>query len=335
MKDTRPKISDVARIAGVSTATVSRALSQPGLVSAETRAAVMDAVANTGYRPNEAARNLRHRRTGGIVALVPDLANPFFSQILSGIASVLGPAGYNLLIVDTRTAGADRLADCAEPSRADGLIVMDGSLPASILSGKIPTVEACEWVPGLGSARVKIDNRAAAGLAIDHLADLGHVRIGHVLGPAGNVLTEARLAGTRDRLAARGLTLAEDAIYRGDFSLDSGRIAAAQWLQQPAATRPTAIFLASDAMACGFIGEVHRHGFSVPGDVSVIGFDDIELTSHVAPPLTTIRQPRIEIGRVAAQRLLRRIEGGADDPGDAILPVELVIRASTARPATG
>lgn len=332
MSEKRPRIRDVAHIAGVSTATVSRALSQPDMVSAETRAAVMNAVAHIGYRPNVAARNLRHRRTGGIVALVPDLANPFFSKILSGIASVLGPAGYNLLIADTRSAGADRLPDYAEPSRADGLIVLDGSLPRAMLNGRIPVVEACEWIPGLGSPRVKIDNRVAAGIAIDHLADLGHVRIGHVVGPAGNVLSEARLSGTRERLAARGLALHPEAIYLGDFSLESGRAAAKSWLAQPPQTRPTAIFLSSDAMACGFIGEVHRHGISVPGDVSVVGFDDIELTSHVAPPLTTIRQPRLAIGRVAAERLLKRIEGRPDEPQDVVLPVELVIRNSTGRP---
>lgn len=344
MSEERPKIRDVARLAGVSTATVSRALSQPALVSAETRAAVMDAVARTGYRPNEAARNLRHRRAGGIVALVPDLANPFFAQILSGIASVLGPAGYNLLIADTRNAsisnagldkagaGAGRLSDYADPSRADGLIVLDGALPPAMLSGPVPLVEACEWVPGLRAPRVKIDNRAAAGLAIDHLLELGHRRIGHVAGPRGNVLSEARLAGVQDRLALRGLTLAPDALYQGDFSLESGRAAAESWLAQPAHSRPTAIFLASDAMACGFMAEVQRHGLSIPADVSVMGFDDIELTGHVAPPLTTIRQPRLAIGRIAAERLLGRIESGATEAEDIILPVELIIRASTAAP---
>ena len=331
MKHDRPKISDVARMAGVSTATVSRTLSNPGLVSEETRAVVQAAVEATGYRLNLAARNLRHRRTGGIVALVPNLANPFFSQILSGIASVLGPAGYNLLIADTRTAGAETLLDYAEPSRADGLIVLDGTLPADALRGRVPVVEACEWVPGLPAPRVKIDNRAAAGLAVNHLADLGHRRIGHVAGPRGNVLTEARLGGTEDALAARGLPFAADAIYPGDFSLESGRAAAALWLAQPGETRPTAVFLASDAMACGFIGEVQRHGLAVPRDVSVVGFDDIELIAHISPPLTTIRQPRTAIGRVAAERLLAVLagQGGAEDT---ILPVELVIRNSTAAP---
>ncbi|MGA0540658.1 LacI family DNA-binding transcriptional regulator [Neotabrizicola sp. VNH66] len=330
MKHERPRISDVARLAGVSTATVSRTLSNPALVSEETRAAVAEAIRATGYRLNHAARNLRHRRTGGIVALVPNLANPFFSQILSGIAAVLGPAGYNLLVADTRTADPETLLAYAEPSRADGLIVLDGALPAEALT-RVPVVEACEWVPGLAAPRVKIDNRAAARLAIDHLADLGHRRIGHVAGPEGNVLAEARLSGTREALRDRGLVLEEHALYPGDFGLDSGRRAAALWLAQPRGTRPTAIFLASDEMACGFIGEVQRHGLSVPRDLSVVGFDDIELIAHISPPLTTIRQPRSDIGRAAAQRLLRRIDGTEDTTEDTILDVRLIIRDSTAR----
>jgi len=325
---TNPRISDVARLAGVSTATVSRALSNPDVVNAETRAAVHAAIEAIGYRLNHAARNLRHRRTGGIVALVPNLANPFFSQILSGIASVLGPAGYNLLIADTYTAGADTLLDYAEPSRADGLIVLDGSLPADALAGR-PVVQACEWVPGLAAPRVKIDNRAAAGVAVNYLVDLGHVRIGHVAGPRGNVLTEARLGGVGDALAARGLPFPPDALYAGDFSLDSGRAAAALWLAQPREGRPTGIFLASDAMACGFIGEVRRHGLDVPGDLSVVGFDDIEMIAHISPPLTTIRQPRTSIGRIAAERMLARLRGTETrEDDDTLLPVELVIRDS-------
>ena len=328
MKHERPKISDVARIAGVSTATVSRAISRPDRVSVETRAAVQAAIDSTGYRLNHAARNLRRRRTGGIVALVPNLANPFFSQILSGIASVLGPAGYNLLVADTETAGADSLLDYAEPSRADGLIVLDGRLSADALRGRVPLVEACEWVPGLAAPRIRIDNLAAAELAIGHLHDLGHRRIGHVTGPRGNVLTESRLTGTRAALAARHLALTDDAIYSGDFSIESGQAVADTWLGQPATSRPTALFFASDAMACGFIGEVQHRGLPVPRDVSVVGFDDIELVAHISPPLTTIRQPRTDIGRRAAERLLAKIVGDPVDE-DTILPVELVVRAST------
>ena len=328
MKHERPKISDVARIAGVSTATVSRVISSPDRVSVETRAAVQAAIDSTGYRLNHAARNLRRRRTGGIVALVPNLANPFFSQILSGIASVLGPAGYNLLVADTETAGADSLLDYAEPSRADGLIVLDGRLSADALRGRVPLVEACEWVPGLAAPRIRIDNLAAAELAIGHLYDLGHRRIGHVTGPRGNVLTESRLSGVRAALTARRLALTDEATYSGDFSIESGQAVADAWLRQSTESRPTALFFASDAMACGFIGEVQQRGLSVPTDVSVVGFDDIELVAHISPPLTTIRQPRTDIGRRAAERLLAKIVGDPVDE-DTILPVELVIRAST------
>lgn len=329
MQHQRPKIVDVARLAGVSTATVSRVLSNPDVVSAETRRLVEEAIRQTGYRLNHAARNLRHRRTGGVVALVPNLSNPFFSQILAGMAAVLAPAGYNLLIADTRTEGRGSLLRYAEPSRADGLIVLDGSLPADELTRRTPLVLACEWIPGLAAPRVKIDNRHAATLAVDHLVGLGHRRIAHVAGPPGNVLTEARLAGTRQALAAHGLPAPQ--VFAGDFSLESGRHAAGEWLALPVAERPTAVFLASDAMACGFIGEVQHRGLVVPRDVSVIGFDDIELVSHIMPALSTIRQPRQAIGGHAARRLLACI-GGDVQPDDTVLPVELVLRASTAPP---
>ncbi|MFT0862021.1 LacI family DNA-binding transcriptional regulator [Ancylobacter sp. G4_0304] len=329
MQNPRPKIIDVARLAGVSTATVSRVLSHPQVVNAETRRLVEQAIRETGYRLNHAARNLRHRRTGGVVALVPNLSNPFFSQILAGMAAVLAPAGYNLLIADTRTEGRGSLLRYAEPSRADGLIVLDGSLPADELTRRTPIVLACEWIPGFAAPRVKIDNRQAAIRAVEHLIGLGHRRIAHVEGPAGNVLTEARLAGTRDALAAHGLP--EPLVLPGDFSLESGRVAAGGWLALPAQERPTAVFLASDAMACGFIGEVQHRGLNVPRDVSVMGFDDIELVSHMTPALSTIRQPREAIGRQAAHRLLARIAGDAQ-PDDTVLPVELVLRASTAPP---
>ncbi|MDF2617471.1 MAG: transcriptional regulator, LacI family [Xanthobacteraceae bacterium] len=331
MQHQRPKIVDVARLAGVSTATVSRVLSNPEIVSAETRRLVEEAIRQTGYRLNQAARNLRIRRTGGVVALVPNLSNPFFSQILAGMAAVLAPVGYNLLVADTRAEGGRSILTYAEPSRADGLIVLDGTLPAEGLTGRLPLVLACEWIPGIAAPRVKIDNREAAMMAVDHLIGLGHRRVAHVAGPRRNVLSEARLAGAERALAAHGLPA--PIVLPGDFSLESGRRAGAAWLALPPAERPTAVFLASDAMACGFIGEVQHHGVMVPRDVSVMGFDDIELVSHMTPALSTIRQPREALGRKAAQRLLDRIEGDDRDE-DTILPVELVLRASTAPPGS-
>lgn len=323
------RIRDVAQLAGVSTATVSRALSNPDMVSPATRAVVQAAITQTGYRPNEAARNLRQSRTGGIVALVPDLGNPFFAKILSGIASVLGPAGYNLLIADTHSGNPAGLAHHVDPSRVDGVINLDGTLPLALLRGSVPVVDACEWVPDLQVPRVRIDNHAAAAMAVNHLADLGHRRIGHVTGPAGNVLSLARLEGFQAAMAARGLEAGP--IYQGDFSLQSGGDSAMAWLAEPPDLRPSAMFIAADAMACGFIAQLSRHRLSVPDAVSVVGFDDIELTSLIAPPLTTIHQPRAKLGEMAARRLLAEIDGSGGAP-DCLIGVDLLIRGSTAPP---
>lgn len=329
-----PRIRDVARVAGVSTATVSRALSRPDVVSAATLETVLTAVQQTGYTINQAARNLRQQRTMGVVALVPNLGNPFFSQILAGVSAVLAPAGYNLLVVDTQGPGVGRhIARTLDRSRADGLIVFDGLLPPEDFGSDAlspPVVLACEWIDGIAAPRIRIDNVAGARMAAAHLAGLGHRTIGHLRGPQRNVLAEARANGVEQELAARGLPIRADWMLQGDFSLESGRRAACDWMAM--ADRPTGIVCASDAMACGFIGEVQRRGLSVPRDVSVVGFDDIELVAHISPALTTIRQPRHRIGETAA-RVLLALLAGADGPGgDTILPVELIERDSTGRP---
>lgn len=335
-----PRIVDVARAAGVSTATVSRVLSNSGIVSVETRANVLAAVAQTGYRINFAARNLRRRQTGGIVVLVPYLANPFFSRILSGIAHVASRAKINVLVVDTKEPrGADRqIVEYLDDNRADGLIVLDGTLPESIFSGsrRPPIVFACEWVEGHDQPSVTIDNRLGAQIAMEHLIALGHRHIGHLYGPMGNVLREQRAAGARLALDAAGLPYNPDWFFEGDFTLASGIACAQQWLALE--TRPTAVFSSSDAMAFGFMSELHRHGIRIPEDVSIVGFDDIEFAANFIPPLTTVRQPRITIGETAAEMLLDLMRPTRNDRASkkhraALLPIELVVRASTAAPA--
>jgi LacI family transcriptional regulator, repressor for deo operon, udp, cdd, tsx, nupC, and nupG len=325
-------IEDVARLAGVSTATVSRALSQPERVAAASRAAVLDAVRDTGYRVNRTARNLRRQRTGSILALVPNLANPFFSEILSGLSSVLAPKGLGMLIADTHT-GPDpraRLQDYLESGMADGVVIFDGTLPGKELIERPhpPVILACEWSE-IPLPSVCVDNAGGAEIAIAHLEEMGHRAIGHLSGPPGNVLTESRLAGTRRALADRGLPLPQHRIFEGDFSLGSGARAAKAWLAQ--VNRPTAVFCASDEMACGFMGELQHAGVDVPDEVSVIGFDDIEVAAHLTPALTTISQPRRLIGERAALLLIGLIEGLAAPSAPEILPVKLIRRHSVAR----
>ncbi|CAM3332152.1 transcriptional regulator, LacI family [Paracoccus aminovorans] len=325
----RVRLSDVARVAGVSTATVSRVLSNPGLVAMATRDAVAEAVRRTGYRMNHAARNLRKGRTGCVVALVPNLGNPFFAKILDGMGRGLAAEGYDLLVADTHDhrSLAATLHRFQDPSRADGIILLDGRAAAADLRPAPdlpPVVTACEWVPGADLPRVMLDNRMGARLAITHLRQLGHRRIGLIGGPAANVLHQARLAGAQD--AAGDLPMIQ---FEGDFSLQSGQEAARRWLAMPPASRPSAIFAFSDEMACGFVADVMRAGMRVPADVSVIGFDDIELASHLFPALTTIRQPKRDLGRMAAQVVLAVIAGKAVPPVTLLEP-QLMPRETTA-----
>lgn len=326
----RARLADVARLAGVSASTVSRVLSRPDVVAHATRDAVMAAVAATGYRVNHAARNLRKGRTGSVVALVPNLGNPFFAKILEGMSRELAGAGYDLLVADTLDGqGRDRaLARHLDASRADGIILLDGhvSLDALADPDAPPVVTACEWIKGASLPRIMLDNRQGAAMAVAHLRGLGHRHLGLVGGPPDNVLHRARRIGALQ--AARGLRVTE---FPGDFSMQSGRAAARAWLALAPADRPAAVFAFSDEMACAFLAELQRHGLSVPAQVSIVGFDDIELVSHLAPALTTVRQPKRELGRQAARTILDRIEGRAVAPLTLLAP-ELMLRETTAPP---
>lgn len=335
MRKSFPTIQDVARAANVSTATVSRALSLPGRVSEETRRNVIEAVERTGYAVNQTARNLRRKETSSIVVLVPNLGNPFFSQILAGIEARLSRSGYNVLVADTKHPDVqeERLLDYLHVNRADGIIVLDGSLPPRFLTqgGATvpPIVFCCEWADSAGLPSIRFDNAGGEVLAVRHLAEHGHRRIGHILGPAGNVLTNERLAGFKRGLAAHGLEERADWIFQGDFSLRSGVEAARQWLAL--SDRPGAITTSSDVMACGFISELHRNGFEVPRDMSVVGFDDIDIAEIFIPALTTIRQPRVDMGQSAAETLLGMVKAPSDEaPPEAIRlwPAELIERES-------
>lgn len=331
----------MARVAGVSTATVSRALSNPELLAEATRQTVFEAIRSTGYRANRSARNLRKQRAGAVLVLVPNLGNPFFSQILSGLSEGFAGSEYSVLILDTNHLQGQHkgLVDYFLDSRIDGMISLDGGLPLETLdliasSGAGDRiVSACEWVAGARIPSVRSDNAHGARLAIRHLHDLGHRRIAHVTGPAENVLTHMRRSAALEERTRLGLPARPEWIIRGDFSLGAGRQAAARILDMPPEDRPSAVFCASDEMAFGLIAGLQAAGVSVPRDISVVGFDDIELAECYVPALTTIRQDRLSLGRRAASRLLGLLEGapaGADEID--LIEVELIVRASTAPP---
>lgn len=330
-----PKVVDVARLAGVSTATVSRVLNDPNKVSEATREAVLAAVKKTGYRINRAARNLRTNSTRSILALVPNLSNPFFSNILSGLERALNAEDYSLLITDSgdgplTAVQMDRLIAAGQ---ADGLIVLDGSITQADFAEvqannpSCPMVFACEWVNDVNCPSVRADNSGGVANLVDHLWENGHRRFGHVMGPATNVLSLARRNAFVARVAELGGETRNPWILPGDFSIEAGRDAARAICEMTDA--PTAWICASDQIAFGLISGLTRAGVTVPADVSVAGFDNIEMTEVFNPPLTTIHQPRNKMGDQAAHSILDLVRGQENSNQIHTLPVHLVAREST------
>ncbi len=327
----RARIADVAALAGVSTATVSRTLSAPDQVTEETRRKVMSAVRRTGYRINGAARDLRQRRARSILILAPNLANTFFSRIFAAVQEEAAAAGLTVQISDSRIE-PEKLAALAYDGRADGIILLDGGLDPALVNGwDLPVIQLCEWNDAYRAPGFVIDNAAAAGLAVAHLAELGHRSICHVEGPADNILGVTRRLGFDAAARRHGLSFI---VLEGGFTLDAGADAARRWSVLEA--RPTAVFCASDECALGFVSECFRLGLDVPRDVSVVGFDDIDFADRFIPALTTIHQPRERIGREGVRKLLEMLLGGL--PGEEGLQnvaAHLVERETTAAPGSG
>lgn len=328
-------IRDIAKLAGVSTATVSRALSSPELVKPGTRARVEAAVRRLHYTPNAVASSLRRRKTENIVVIVPDIHNPFFSGIVQGIEHIAHLNDHKVLLGESQDnqQRIDRYADMLDRREADGLILLGARLPTSVAlaiassaAPRLPIVTACEYVVGLRAPNVRIDNVAAAADATEHLLKLGHRLIATITGPISNPIVKDRLKGFRQRMMRSNAALSSTYIARGDFGLDSGYRAMKGLL---ALTRPpSAVFCANDEMAIGAIRAIKESGRRVPQDISVVGFDDIRFAEYFDPPLTTIRQPQREIGETAMRLILGLFEKRSG-PTSVILPHTLVVRGST------
>jgi LacI family transcriptional regulator, repressor for deo operon, udp, cdd, tsx, nupC, and nupG len=334
-----PNIYQVAKRAGVSTATVSRVLSRPDVVAPSTRRRVMRAVELLGYVPNSAAKNLRTLRSGKLLVTVPDISNPFFSLILQGIEDTALREGYAVLVGDTQhdVRREGRYAQMLKRKEADGLIFLGHSLSKEVATlirtmgpRCAPVVNGCEFSPSLGVPSVHIDNAKAAYEAMDHLYRLGHKRIGVITGPLVSPLSRDRLRGAKSR-ARRQKAEHICSVMQGDFSIESGAVAAARLLavQDP----PTAIFCFNDEMAMGVYQTAKRHRLSVPDDLSVVGFDDIRFSCCIDPPLTTVAQPMRAIGEGTVRLLLEILDGRSSLPESITLPHTLIVRSSTAPPS--
>ena len=329
-------IRHVARRAGVSTATVSRALSGSGPVRARVAARVKAAARALGYEPNRIARSLRVRRTRMAGVLIPDVQNPFFTAVVRGVEDVLQAEGWTLLLGNSDDH-PERERSCLGTLRAEGAagVVLVPGLPAAayraIVSAGLPLVAIDRAPEGLDVDRVTVANVEGARRAVAHLISLGHRRLGFIGGPAGLSTAAERLEGYEAALAETGLRRPAGRIEEGDFRPSGGRAAMARLLAR--AAPPTAVFVANDLMTLGAYEAIRARGLRVPRDVAVVGFDDAPWAEWLHPPLTTVAQPAYELGATAARLLLERLREPLRPTRSVVLETRLVVRASCgARP---
>jgi LacI family repressor for deo operon, udp, cdd, tsx, nupC, and nupG len=333
-RDKPPSIVDVAQHAGVSTATVSRALAAPEQVRPALRERVEMAVRDLGYRPNAAAQRLRGRRSRLIlVVTLTRWSAPFFAEVLNGIDSELAANGYAMILgnldLDRRQDG--HLVDMMQSGRFDGVLALAGVANAAngheLKEPGLPLVSICSEIQGTPS--ILTDEGESIVEAAEHLFGIGHRHFAYLSGPATNFSDRSRWDALKTYFEAKKDECRLDRI-EGDFTPRSGAAAAERFLAS--LERPTAVLSSSDEMAIAFMKVAKHAGVHVPGDVSVCGFDGIDFADYCEPTLTTIRQPRFELGRTGAYRLLQIIAGHSEvDAGRTVLRNTLCLRDSTGR----
>ncbi|MFD1217122.1 MULTISPECIES: LacI family DNA-binding transcriptional regulator [Microbulbifer] len=335
-------IKKVARIAGVSTATVSRYLNSPEQVKENTRSKVQSAIDEVGYAPNALARNFRRGKTSLVVVVLPQVGDPFLDNVMRGIWRVADEQGYSILIRDTQSNSHDfdEFTEMVFSKQADGILLLASISPFSEPEAKRSREKAHPpLVLGLESVTtelnhfpsVRVDNVAAAADGTQYLIQLGHERIGFIAGKPDSLLTHDREKGYRKAMRKAKLKVENGWVVEGEQTIDGARRATRRLLAHK--QRPTAIFCANDEMALGTVHEIKNAGLRVPEDISVVGFDDIRYAEVMDPPLTTIAQPAEEIGERTMRRLVQAIDGGAldkdTDTSPEIVPHKLIVRKST------
>ncbi len=332
-------IRDVARLAAVSVASVSNALNDPERVSPALRARVTSAVEALGYLPHAAARNLRRRSSNLLGLLVADITNPFFTEMIRAIETVASAAGYSVLLgnCDETPAREEAHLTVLRAHRVGGILLAPTGLASArrtalLAATRTPIVLVDRALDGLGLDTIVLDNHLAARLAVDHLVALGHRRIALITGPATVATGAERLSGYRDALAQHGLGFDADLVRDAGFREAAAYQASTDLLAR--AEPPSAVLAANNLMTLGLMRALADLGRRCPGDVSVVAIDDLIWSSAFHPRLTTVAQPVEQMGRRAIGRLLDRISGRIDGPGETFrLPPELIVRESTAAPA--
>jgi LacI family transcriptional regulator len=339
----RVTIKELARVSGVSVGTVSRALNGYADVRPETRERIMRLARELDYTPAAAARSLVTQRSHIIGVFMetgeghPDLQHPFFHEVLGGLKQRVGAEGFDLLLFASERPGngygPHSYLKRARHHNVDacaliGLDPEDAEV-RRLARAEMPCIGIDMNLEGDNVEVVMSDNEGGAITAVRHLHELGHRRIATITGMMDSRPGADRLRGYRTAVQQVGLAYRDDYVAYGDFYAESGREATAKLLASD--DPPTAIFAAADMMAIGAIRAAAEVGLRVPEDLSVVGFDDIQLAPHVNPPLTTMRQDKLGLGGAAGDALVARVAGDPDRPALRTLPVELVVRGSTAR----
>lgn len=333
----RPRASDVAAAAGVSTATVSRTFNEPDKVAPTVRERVLAAARSVGWMPHAAGSALARQRTYLAGAIIPTLDNEIFATQVGALQTVLTEQGITLLVGCSNYNPAQALVQ-ARAMLARGvealMIVGEAHKPElfeTLAARGVPYAVTYTHRPDSPHPCIGFDNREAFHRLTRHLLDLGHRDFGVIIQPvADNDRVAARLDGIRSALAEQGLGLRPQHLREGPWSIAFGR-ASLRGILQAAGPRPTAVICGNDHLAIGALIEARALGVAVPSSLSVVGFDDVAMAAHTEPPLTTMRVDNAEIGRRAARCLLARLAGGIEEPTVALMP-EFIQRGSTAPP---
>lgn len=329
-------VVDVAREAGVSLGTVSNVLNRPERVSAATRTRVQEVIETLGYVRNEAARQLRSGSSRTIGLIVLDIANPFFTDMAKGAEEIAEAEGLSVVLCNSgedRTREAHHLSLLRE-QRAFGVLVtpMAARTPAieEVRRSGTPVV-LVDRGSGRAHCSVSVNDRVGGELAVSHLLALGHERICFVGGPRAIRQVSERLAGARAAFAAAGLNRdALQVISTAGLNVAAGRAAGSELTDLKAGKRPTAVFCANDLLGLGMLQEMTRRRLRVPDDLAIIGYDDIDFAEAAAVPLSSVRQPRAELGRAATKLLIDERNSPDHQHRQVVFEPELVVRASTA-----
>ncbi|GIF45962.1 LacI family transcriptional regulator [Asanoa ferruginea] len=334
-------IKEVAQRAGVSLGTVSNVLNRPDIVSPQTRKRVQDAIEELGFVRNDSARQLRAGRSRTVAIVVLDVSNPFFTDVVRGAEAIVEGAGGMVVVCNSGgdSAREHRHLDVLEEQRVQGILVTpvsDGKQPRLDRMAKrgIPVVLVDRGAGLANQCSVAVDDVLGGRIAAQHLAERGHKRIAFVGGPTSLRQVADRLAGAQAALAEHGLS-GPLAVETPMLSVSAGRQAADEIVALPLSRRPTAIFCANDLVALGVLQALTAHGLRVPDDVALVGYDDIEFAAGAAVPLSSVRQPREQLGRTAAQLLLEEsTDADHHEHRHVVFQPELAVRQSSAKRRT-